>query len=969
MASRVRRRWGWVASIIFTALVAVTSVAWTELAAPAGSGRSTAPSFRTTGPSLDLSRGATAVGAAPAHVASQPLASGGNRTWTNLTGIASSLPGNRYLGAMTFDALDNYILLFGGATPTSTLSDTLTYANGTWTDISGNQNSTPGARYAAFITYDPADQEVVMFGGYDLSTGTYYSDTWLFAHGLWHQLTYNSTATHPSGRWRGGFAYDAHDGYAVLFGGTDSTGAALSDTWEFHNNSWTKLSPSGSPPGRYRTSMAYDAGDGYVVMFGGCTSSCPASDTWRYVNDSWKSLSLTTHPSGRVYPMIVSDPVDNGLLLFGGGVTSGVGPYMSDTWTFASGNWTNETTLLSPSSHPPTRAYGMVAYDPYGGYVLLFAGANSSTAYDDDLWAYGPDILAWGSATPNPVDSHQSTTFATTILDSVTGISYVFAYTGLPPGCTTSNLRNLSCHPTTPGNYSITVGIADGKGNDANVSEPLRVATDPVILTFTVTPSVVTAGVPILFNVTARNGTGNLSYHYVGLPAGCSSGNTPHLTCTPSSNTSKPVEVQVSDAAGYVVESNVSLTVNPRPSVTSFTASPPITDAGLPVTITTSVSGGTAPFHYVYTGLPPGCASQNSAVLMCVPQGFGPATVTVVVTDAYSFSANHSLSLLIHHDPVVSSFSVSANPTEVGVNTSFVANLTYGTAPFAYAYAGSPSGCLLQNSSTPYCSPGAAGNFTVALTVTDAAGGSTTGNVSFTVVARPTVSSFLATPEAIDLGQSTTLTVGVTGGYGPFGYTFTGLPTGCAPASQPSLTCTPIAAGRSPITVTVLDHFHVTATGELNLTVNPTLAVGPASSNSPVNTQALLTISVTVQGGTTPYRFAYAGLPTGCSSANSNSISCNPSTTGTFNVVVTVTDATNATGHATVSVSVQSSSGGSPLSGGLTLYVILGVVAAVVIGAAVLLMRRRGRGPSDGSAARGRASSSSETAEWSEPNP
>ena len=95
--------------------------------------------------------------------------------------------------------------------------------------------------------------------------------------------------------------YDAADGYVLLFGGTDSTGATTySDTWEFLAGNWTDLATkvSGTPPGTYRTEMSYDPLGGYAVLFGGCTTStCPDQNTYTYHNLTWKSLSLSTKPA------------------------------------------------------------------------------------------------------------------------------------------------------------------------------------------------------------------------------------------------------------------------------------------------------------------------------------------------------------------------------------------------------------------------------------------------------------------------------------------------------------------------------------------------------------------------------------------------------------------------------------------------------------------------------------------------
>ncbi len=54
-------------------------------------------------------------------------------------------------------------------------------------------------------------------------------------------------------------------------------------------------------------------------------------------------------------------------------------------------------------------------------------------------------------------------------------------------------------------------------------------------------------------------------------------------------------------------------------------------------------------------------------------------------------------------------------------------------------------------------------------------------------------------------------------------------------------------------------------------------------------------ISAVVSGGTAPYTYAWTGLPTPCPGTNTPTISCIPSSTGTFSIQVKVTDSTSPT--------------------------------------------------------------------------
>ena len=66
-----------------------------------------------------------------------------------------------------------------------------------------------------------------------------------------------------------------------------------------------------------------------------------------------------------------------------------------------------------------------------------------------------------------------------------------------------------------------------------------------------------------------------------------------------------------------------------------------------------------------------------------------------------------------------------------------------------------------------------------------------------------------------------------------------------------------------------------------------------------------MTLTVTARGGTGPLTYAYAGLSSGCSSANVSSLTCTPTATGTFTVTVTVTDAVGKSATATVDLIVN----------------------------------------------------------------
>src|SRR6267143_83401 len=291
-------------------------------------------------------------------------------TWTNLNLTTPSPPPRQY-SSMTYDAADGYVLLFGGAGLTGgvgDLRDTWKFSAGSWTQLF--PSTSPQQRYAASMAYDAADGYVVLFsGGSDMNSATCFGtcgDTWQFKAGTWTQL---SPATSPTPRAFASMSYDAADSYVILFGGSPYGAGPLNDTWEFKAGSWTQLSPSSAPSPRSYASMVYDVADGYVLLFGG--DGVPG-DTWQFRAGTWTQLSPSNAPSRRSLYSMAYDATDGYALLFSGSTST------SDTWQFKAGSWTQ----LAPSSSPPATSGSSMAYDTGDGYFVLFGG-------------YEPTYITW----------------------------------------------------------------------------------------------------------------------------------------------------------------------------------------------------------------------------------------------------------------------------------------------------------------------------------------------------------------------------------------------------------------------------------------------------------------------------------------------------------------------------------------------------------------------------------------------
>ncbi len=271
-----------------------------------------------------------------------------------------------------------------------------------------------------------------------------------------------------------------------------------------------------------------------------------------------------------------------------------------------------------------------------------------------------------------------------------------------------------------------------------------------------------------------------------------------------------------------------------------------------------------------------------------------------------------------------------------------------GAPPYTFQWSGLPGGCSPVNRSAFSCRPSTPGNFSVLVSATDAVGGSSTSGPVTVVVHRDPRMGIVSTTHAVlSVGGTVALTATVYGGDGPGGWVWSGLPSGCATANSSRLSCTPTAPGSFSAHVVYTDLAGASVAGGVAVQVvqGPTVASFTASPSPNTTLSTPLTLTVSVVGGAPPLTYAYAGLPAGCSGANTSTLACTPGAAGYYTVRVTVTDADGevASGALPLEVLKPAPSGNGPL-GGLApaAYVLFGLaVALLLVVVLVFLFRRR----------------------------
>jgi hypothetical protein len=192
-----------------------------------------------------------------------------------------------------------------------------------------------------------------------------------------------SAISSPSPRWDAGLAYDARDGYVVLFGG-ETTASFQNDTWTYVNGTWANISQAQAPSQRVAPDMIYDGYDRYVLLFGGYYTNAHGSqfllnDTWAFANGTWSRIRTTTAPPvspGFGEGRMAYDVADHCVYLLTGGAVG--------LWTYRAGVWSPAASVAG-NGLPPPRERGNVVYDPRNGYFLMLEG-NRTWTYSGGVW-------------------------------------------------------------------------------------------------------------------------------------------------------------------------------------------------------------------------------------------------------------------------------------------------------------------------------------------------------------------------------------------------------------------------------------------------------------------------------------------------------------------------------------------------------------------------------------------------------
>jgi YVTN family beta-propeller protein len=275
--------------------------------------------------------------------------------------------------------------------------------------------------------------------------------------------------------------------------------------------------------------------------------------------------------------------------------------------------------------------------------------------------------------------------------------------------------------------------------------------------------------------------------------------------------------------------------VSPAPEIFSYGVDRRATDVGLPVTLSAVATGGVGAFQYAYTGLPPGCSSENTARLVCAPLAPGTFNVTLTVSDSGPFTVSRTVGIVVVPDPTIS-ITATSRAVDVGLPFGASAEIANGTAPLVVLWNFGDGGNATGSSAQHVFER--TGTYPVSARVTDALGSSAESTLIVGVGA--TLSTELLGPGSGHEGSPVSLNGSAIDGVAPYRFTWTfgdgaSVQTGVIGSSRPNsseVSHTYASEGTFHVTLLVQDGGGERSLSSWNVTIGGALPPPPSGGTS-----------------------------------------------------------------------------------------------------------------------------------------
>jgi hypothetical protein len=613
--------------------------------------------------------------------------------------------------------------------------------------------------------------------------------------------------------------------------------------------------------------------------------------------------------------------------------TGGTAPY---AWSISSGSLPAGLTIsaLGQISGSPTAS---------GSFTVAIQVKDSSSPAQNTSKSFTLTVAAAGGSVQLTTVSLPNGQVGTSYLASLTAVGGTQPYTWsvtsgtLPTGLTLAGAA-IAGTPSVSGTSVITIQVQDSSATPEKASKSFSLTISAAAASISITNTSLTSGQvssSYAATLSATGGTSPYTWSVTSgtLPTGLTLSSTSgQISGTPTQSGTSSFTIQVKDSSSpaQTATKSLSITIAASPVVINTTSVPSGT-AGTSYSTSLTASGGTNPYSWTIGSgsLPAGLTLSTAGTISGTPTASGSFTFAAKVTDSTTPTAQTATKSF--------SLTIAATVTPVQITTSTVPSGTSGTAystslsasggttPYTWTVNSGalPSGLTLSTAGTISGTPTASGSFTFTAKVTDSTTPTAqTATKSFSLTISAAVPTLQITTSTIAAGQvnvaySTQFTA--TGGTTPYSWSLSSgaLPAGMnLVASSGAFSGTPTTSGSFSFTVKVTDSTTPTAQ---TATKSITFTVAAAPSPVQITTTSLpagqvsvaYTATLQATSGTTPYTWTITtgALPAGLNLSTSGAISGTPSTTGTSNFTVKVTDSASPATTATASFSITVAAG------------------------------------------------------------
>ena len=418
---------------------------------------------------------------------------------------------------------------------------------------------------------------------------------------------------------------------------------------------------------------------------------------------------------------------------------------------------------------------------------------------------------------------------------------YTFTLSGgaLPAGLALTSDGLLSGTPKAAGTSTFALQVIDAGRISASRDYRLTILATPLMLTTPPLPNV-PLNQALQFQFAATGGVAPYTFVEFGdLPPGTQMVPSGLLGGTPTKVGTYSFRVFANDSEGSSTSLVYSLLVAPAGVLITPPSPLPSGQIGVPFSTQMTVTGGTGPYTWTATGLPPGLSmAASTGIISGTPQQTGTFTLSVSAKDSTGAGATQSYTLVIATGNLTITTASLPNGA-IGSSYSATVQTAGSSGAVTFTATGLPGGVSLTPAGALSGTPSAAGTYTIAVTATDAQGQKATATFTITIAGK-----LVVTPATISnavLGTPiSAVTLAVTGGTAPYQWQSASLPAGLSLSAAGVLSGTPSVQGSFSSTVFVVDANGALASGTVQIVVGlpgaPAVNItGLAATNSPAS--------------------------------------------------------------------------------------------------------------------------------------